>query len=225
MLDDAERKARKREQNKRRTPESRRASNKMQYEKNREYRRRRMAEPEYAAKIRKQNQEAEVRRRMDLQQVEKRRETSRRSSAKHRETSREAYLASQRKYREKMRMLRPMKIPAHPNRSPVRPAPGSAPRTILHADAIYAAAHRAVPRHLPPHVRDDVISEIFLAVLENRIDVDQIGAEASLFIKEYWRAFGGFNTLSLDAKIGDGETTYLDMLADETEPYCEDDDA
>src|SRR5690606_311875 len=70
----------------------------------------------------------------------------------------------------------------------------------LNANALYAAANGAVPRSLPPHARDDIVSEIVLAVLDGALAMEDINKAAARFVSSYWKARQLF-TLSLDAPI------------------------
>jgi hypothetical protein len=96
---------------------------------------------------------------------------------------------------------------------------------IKNADRHYREAVKAVPRTLPREVRDDIIADLMLSLIEGKVRPRDITKRAPEFISKYWKSFGHAGTLSLDARMGEGGATYLDMLADETEPYCEDDDA
>jgi hypothetical protein len=60
---------------------------------------------------------------------------------------------------------------------------------VLGQNEIFAAANKAVPRGLPAWKRDDIISDIVLAVLEGQIAVDDIRAKSKDFIKEHNRMF------------------------------------
>lgn len=65
---------------------------------------------------------------------------------------------------------------------------------------LYSAAWAAVPAGLPQHVRDDVISEIVLAVLMEEIRLDQIKASAPKFMAQHYKMHPAkFGPISLDA--------------------------
>ncbi|MAY30742.1 MAG: hypothetical protein CL627_16345 [Aurantimonas sp.] len=88
-------------------------------------------------------------------------------------------------------------------------------RTGVTTDPIYAAAEKAVPRTYPKEVRDDVISSIFLAVIEGEINARDIPTKAKQFVSAYWRGRPEFHALSFDAPVGDsgGRLTLHDVIA------------
>ena len=69
-------------------------------------------------------------------------------------------------------------------------------------DPICTAAEDAIPRSYPRDVRDDIKSEIVLAVLEGRVKLDQIAKQAKRFITGYWRGRPDYHAQSFDARIG-----------------------
>lgn len=75
-----------------------------------------------------------------------------------------------------------------------------------------------MPRGLDAVLRDDVVGEIYLAVIEGRVEPEQIGAVARSFVNRglrEWQPFYG--PRSLDAAIGtDGSRTLADLVGDET---------
>lgn len=94
-----------------------------------------------------------------------------------------------------------------------RPAVGTLLPQQLMTDALYAAAFKAVPKTLPSYVRDDIISDIVVAVLEQRIAEDDIAKRAQEFVKGYWRQFGHIGKVSLDQlAFADGKTTVGDNI-------------
>lgn len=87
----------------------------------------------------------------------------------------------------------------------------------LRQNDFYAAAERAVPAGYPRWIRDDVISDIVLAVLEGEITIEQIATRARKYITRHYAEFADRKTLSLDAPIpGLDGVTYLDRLAMES---------
>ncbi|MFD0804301.1 hypothetical protein ACFQZU_23700, partial [Streptomonospora algeriensis] len=52
----------------------------------------------------------------------------------------------------------------------------------LQGEALMAKIEAAVSRRLDPVLRDDVISEIYLAVVEGRVEAEQIGAVVRSFV-------------------------------------------
>jgi hypothetical protein len=77
---------------------------------------------------------------------------------------------------------------------------------------LFAAANAVVPKSYPAHVRDDVISEIVIAVLEDKITVKDIGKEAPGFMRAYWREYSHYGRVSLDAVIPGSKTSYHDRF-------------
>ena len=86
----------------------------------------------------------------------------------------------------RVRVLRPGPLPAYQL------------ITSLRQNEIYAAVEAAVPRGLETFIRDDIKSEMILAVLDGEIAVDEIRDFARAFVAEYFREFGGYSARSLD---------------------------
>lgn len=84
--------------------------------------------------------------------------------------------------------------------------------------AIMEKVKRAVPRDLEHALRDDIISEIFVAVIEGRIEEDQIKAAARSFIARgiaEWQS--RYGPRSLDEKLSqDSSATLGDLIEDHT---------
>jgi hypothetical protein len=76
-------------------------------------------------------------------------------------------------------------------------------------DGLYREAHALVPRDLPRYIRDDVMQEVILAVLEGeRLDVALVRKK----IKAVWRLSPPY--LSLDEPVGYGSDRLLrDVIA------------
>lgn len=88
-------------------------------------------------------------------------------------------------------------------------------RAVSNPTLLYETANKAVPRTLPRWVRDDIISELVLAVLSSELAFDKIASQAGKYVTKYWRDFGYAKDISLDAVGFDGKTTLLDRLANE----------
>lgn len=87
---------------------------------------------------------------------------------------------------------------------------------LLRQNAIWAAANAAVPRSLPPDVRDDVLSMVCLAVIEGEIDIADVPRVCGTYVSQHYRQFSKFDTVSLDAPIWhDSGKSLLDMLTTE----------
>jgi len=88
----------------------------------------------------------------------------------------------------------------------------------LSSDEIFKAVNKAVSRAIPQFVRDDVISEMCLAILEGKLFIENIGKEAAKFLAAHNRAFDHFRTISVDTEISEG-LTILDTLTQESLGY------
>lgn len=75
--------------------------------------------------------------------------------------------------------------------------------------SLYQTACDTVPRYLPRHIRDDVISEITLAVLEGTLAAEDIAKSAKKYLTAWNRDFGSYGTVSLDAVIPGTENLRL----------------
>ncbi len=85
----------------------------------------------------------------------------------------------------------------------------------LSPDAVFRLIDKAVPKVLPRFVRDDIISAMCLAVLDGQLFVENVGKEASKFVRAYNREYDQFKTVSLDAPLaGYDGLTLLDRLVD-----------
>ncbi|GLS20144.1 hypothetical protein GCM10007874_31610 [Labrys miyagiensis] len=103
------------------------------------------------------------------------------------------------------------------NRAAANKAFGEGPAK-LNQNAVYARVNAAVSRGLPDFVRDDVIAEILLAVLEGTLSVDRIKVEAKAFLRAHNLMFDQFGSVSLDAPVpGTDGLTYGDRLTYEEE--------
>lgn len=64
---------------------------------------------------------------------------------------------------------------------------------------IYAAAKKALPTKLPSFIRDDVITDIVLAYLENEIQIEDVTVKARQYLAAYYRMFDQWKTTPLEA--------------------------
>lgn len=93
-----------------------------------------------------------------------------------------------------------------------------AQRGKAEGELIMAQIQRAVTRRIDPMLRDDVVGELYLAVMEGRLEVEQIGAAVRSFVNrglsEWQSAYG---PKSLDASLGpDDARSVVDMIRDDT---------
>jgi hypothetical protein len=88
------------------------------------------------------------------------------------------------------------------------------PAIIRDIDDIMDTIRAAVPMYLPRDHRDDVIQNIWLAVIERRLNWSEIASRAREFIRaEYRTSHNAWGPRSLDVPIWiDGNTTLLDTL-------------
>lgn len=84
-----------------------------------------------------------------------------------------------------------------------------------HRDPLYAQVARAVPASLPRHLRDDIISDMIVAVLEGR-EADAVCADARRFIGRGFRQWASkFGPASLDeARFDDSAETLVASIPD-----------
>jgi hypothetical protein len=82
-------------------------------------------------------------------------------------------------------------------------------------EEVYRRAIAALPSGLPRFIRDDVVSNLCLAILEGQINVNDMAAQARVFLRAYNRDYDTFQTVSLDVLIPGTKTTYLDALVAE----------
>lgn len=90
--------------------------------------------------------------------------------------------------------------------------------TPQQGEALITRVQAAVPRGLDGPVRDDVIAELYLAVLEGRLEVEQVGAAVRSFINRGLREWQPmYGPASLDEAAGPDDTrTRGDRIADTT---------
>ena len=93
-----------------------------------------------------------------------------------------------------------------------------AQRGKAEGETIMAQIERAVSRRIDPMLRDDVVGELYLAVMEGRLEADKISAAVRSFVNrglsEWQSAYG---PKSLDAKFGpDDGRSLVEMIRDDT---------
>ena len=86
----------------------------------------------------------------------------------------------------------------------------------LGKNTLYATAAAAIPATLPPHVRDDAIQSLILAVLEGEVSEAAVAKHAKRFISGAWGLVSQHGMRSLDATIpGTERLRLLDTLSAE----------
>ncbi len=86
-------------------------------------------------------------------------------------------------------------------------------------EAIWQRINAAVPASLARQVRDELIGNMCLAVLEGELLVKNIKAEVAKFMANYNREYDGFKTLSLDETRPGTKDAYVDRLTKEDMPW------
>lgn len=98
----------------------------------------------------------------------------------------------------------------------VAPAPVKSLQQRLSDSDIYRKALAAVPAHINPNDRSDIASDIVLAVLEGRFQIEEAPARSAEFQRAHWRMFGTIGRISLDApRYDDGPATIGDSISNE----------
>ncbi len=91
---------------------------------------------------------------------------------------------------------------------------GTGFRRKLLQNEIVAAVSAALPRYLEPDMRDEVMQNMVLAVLEGSLSIDDTVGSAGKYIGMYRRQYGRYGTVSLDAPLsGTDDLRLIDTLA------------
>ena len=87
---------------------------------------------------------------------------------------------------------------------------------VAHADPIYGRIWRAIPRSVEPMLREDIMSDVYLAIREGALHPRNIEAEAKRFVSQAYAVFANrFRDISIDAPRGeDSNMTLGDTLVD-----------
>lgn len=154
-------------------------------------------------------------------------ERRRQERARYRLRHREEYNAAKRRYRARLLAADPegvrAKYRAQRDKSYARNRDRSCARERLlyarrrdaRALSHFDAIRRAIPASYPAHVRDDIAGSMYVALAERKLKPADIALAAPNFIRAYWSDNSPYDTVSLDVRIGDGTTTYLDQLAED----------
>lgn len=87
-------------------------------------------------------------------------------------------------------------------------------KITLSPDEVFKLVNKAVSRAIPRFVRDDVMADMCLAILEGKLFIENIGKEAAKFLAAHNRAFDHFKTISVDTVISEGVTILDTLTAD-----------
>lgn len=123
---------------------------------------------------------------------------------------RAAYKAKVKKAKEELR------IEAEKKRRARIPLVRAENRRAFDADpaGMYARIRRAVPRHCPSDVRDDIAADISIALLDGELELDEIERSVTRFVSAHYRAREWHEAHSLDAIIpGTDNLRLVDTIA------------
>lgn len=113
------------------------------------------------------------------------------------------------------RMRVELGVQLQPN--PAASTPAKPRKQLPGRDDLFSQVKSALSFMVDPVLRDDAVSEMYLAVLEGTITLSQIRQEARKFSSDSvakWQ--NNFGPRSLDAALGEGDLSLLDRLEDRT---------
>jgi hypothetical protein len=89
-------------------------------------------------------------------------------------------------------------------------------QTLPFNDALYSRIAKAVPRWPSPALRDDIISDVYLAVTSGELAADEVEAQASRYAKRAANDFESrFGPISLDQPVSSSDDrTLIETIAD-----------
>jgi hypothetical protein len=168
------------------------------------------------------DKEKEIKRRFKAKDPKKYQEQRRQANKRYRERNIDKERAYVRDYEAKNRDARneahrrwraanPDKVRVQRVRDELKRA--SIERVRTSPEEVYRRAMAALPSGLPRFIRDDVVSRLCLAILEGEINVNDMAAQAKVYLRAYNREYDTVQTVSLDVLIPGTKTTYLDVLA------------
>ena len=87
-----------------------------------------------------------------------------------------------------------------------------------HATDVFAQVQGAIPRWIDPAVRSDVASEVYLAIMEGRLEIEQLGTAIRTFARRGLAAWSPQKgPRSMDEALGaDDDRTLGEMIGDDT---------
>jgi hypothetical protein len=77
----------------------------------------------------------------------------------------------------------------------------------------------AIPRYLPSHVRDDVMGEVLLDIMDGKTRFDEIAKKIPEYVRAYNRQHDNHRVKSLDENIPGMKSSWLDALPDDAERF------
>jgi len=83
----------------------------------------------------------------------------------------------------------------------------------------FVAVYAAIPRNLPPDVRDEVAGTLFMALVDGTLRAADLSAKVREYVRAYNRQNDHYKVLSLDDKIPGMETSWVDNLPDDAEHF------
>jgi hypothetical protein len=95
----------------------------------------------------------------------------------------------------------------------IAPRQGEQLASSLSQNEIWRLAAAALPKTLDRDMRDDIIAEIAIEVLEGNLSAHLIASEAKRFVREYNRKFSPYQFASLDKSVAfDSTLSFVDSL-------------
>lgn len=82
----------------------------------------------------------------------------------------------------------------------------------IRQNQFYAVALAAMPKGLDPDIKDDVISDLVLAMLEGDITIEEVAMQAKEFIAQHFRRFSSRQYASLDQPVFEDGAPLIDTL-------------
>lgn len=82
-----------------------------------------------------------------------------------------------------------------------------------------ALATAAIPRNIPPEVRDDVLGDIMLALIDGTVRLDEVTKKVPDYIRAHNRKYNAFRNVSLDAVHSVTGHAWIENLDSDTEHF------
>jgi hypothetical protein len=199
-----------------------RAKNRAKREKARaNYKKRARSEAQLAAERRYAIRRVQMQQALSDAQKENNREAHRIRAAARRQDPEKRKRDKEKKYRYNKRW--PERVRASQQRRHNRQRAIKLYKSPSAVDRLHLLAKKALPPGLARCTRDDVISEITLAIFLGTLVEKDLGKRAGEFLRAYNREYDTFKTLSLDAPMGGTDLRRIDLL-EAPAPYEPDED-